>query len=102
MKKLALCTALAMAMGMLVVALQPATVQADAAPCVRTKFDTKLTEEACKKGGQEEAKKAWKAWVAEAKKADATMACKTCHDKMAPNFEVKKEALDVFKKAGGK
>jgi hypothetical protein len=70
--------------------------------CFRTKFDTKLTGDACAKGGQGEAKKAWKAWVAEAKKTEPTLACKACHTKMGPEFPLEKDALDHFKKLGGK
>lgn len=72
------------------------------AACVRTKFDTKMTEDACKKGGQKEAKKAWKAWQKEAKKAGVELSCKSCHTKLAPEFPLKPDALEQFKKAGGK
>ncbi|MBI5607432.1 MAG: hypothetical protein HY902_00975 [Deltaproteobacteria bacterium] len=102
MKKFAMFLALGLVLVGAGLALQATDSRADAAPCVRTKFDTKLTEDACKKGGQEEAKKVWKAWVAEAKKTDATMACKTCHTNMAPKFDLTPDGLDKYKKAGGK
>jgi len=69
--------------------------------CVRTKFDTKLVADACKKGGQAEAKKAMKQFLKTAKKQEATIDCKSCHQKLAPNYELKKNAIDHFKKLGG-
>jgi hypothetical protein len=71
-------------------------------PCTRTKFETKTAEDACKKGGQEEAKKAFKAWLTEAKAKDATLTCKTCHANMAPKFDLNPDALKKFKDLGGK
>ncbi len=71
-------------------------------PCVRTKFETKLTQDACGKAGQEEAKKAWKAWTAEAKKADASLSCKSCHSKLGPDYPLTADGLQQFKKLGGK
>lgn len=70
--------------------------------CFRTKFDTKMTGDACAKGGQSEAKKAWKAWVAEAKKTEDKLACKSCHTKMGPEFPLAADALEHYKKLGGK
>ena len=88
----------------LAAALLPGSVsaQAAAAPCVRTKFDTKLTQDACAKGGQEAAKAAWKTWMSEAKKTDATLSCKSCHAKMGPDFPTNADGLTLFKKLGGK
>ena len=103
MKKL-ISTAILGGLAMLAaMALQTSVVSADApAACFRTKFETKMTEDACKKGGQEAAKTAWKEWVAEAKKTDATLTCKTCHSKMGPEFPIVAEAVATFKKHGGK
>lgn len=70
--------------------------------CFRTKFETKMTADACAKGGQGEAKKAWKAWLTEAKKTEPALACKACHNKMGPEFPLEKDALEHFKKLGGK
>lgn len=95
--------AMILAAGLMVVGAGMAMADAPAAaPCKATKFETKLAEEACKKGGQEEAKKAFKAWVAEAKKTDATIACKSCHENLAPEFKLTKDGLEKFKKLGGK
>ncbi len=102
MKRLAmaLVAALLVAAGLAAVGARDSVAEGKA--CVRTKFDTKLTEEACKKGGQDEAKKAWKAWTAEAKKTEPKMACKTCHEKQAPNYEVNATGLETYRKLGGK
>ena len=73
------------------------------APCVTKNFKTELAKAACAKGGQEEAKKAWKAWMDQAKKTNKDVAtCKSCHTTQAPKFELKANAVDLFKKAGGK
>jgi len=84
------------------IALQPSTVSADGTACFRTKFETKLTEDACQKGGQEAAKQAWKDWLATAKKTDASLSCKTCHTKLGPEFPLTADGLATYKKAGGK
>jgi hypothetical protein len=70
--------------------------------CARTKFDTKLVADACKKGGQAEAKKEMKKFLKTAKKKEATIDCKSCHTKLAPKYELKDDALEHFKKLGGK
>ncbi len=88
------------------VAMSPLTATADddegGGKCFRTKFETKLTGDACAKGGQGEAKKAWKAWVAEAKKTEPTLACKACHTKLGPEFPLAADGLAHYKKLGGK
>ena len=72
-------------------------------PCVRKEFKTELVKNACAKGGQDEAKKVMKKFLAEAKKKDAKIAnCKSCHEKLQPNYELKKTGLEMFKTAGGK
>lgn len=95
---LATC-ALACAAG---VAFLASPVSAEGTACFRTKFETTLTKDACAKGGQEEAKKAWKDWTAEAKKADASLSCKSCHSKLGPEFPLTADGLSLFKKHGGK
>jgi hypothetical protein len=72
------------------------------APCKHTKFETKLVGDACAKGGQGEAKKVMKKFVKKAKKQDASVECKTCHTKLAPNYDLKPDALQKFKALGGK
>lgn len=102
MKKLALALVAPAVLTLSWLVLSPADVEAEGTACVRTKFDTKMTEEACKKGGAEEAKKAWKAWTAEAKKTEAGLACKTCHTKLAPDYPLTADGLEKYKKLGGK
>ena len=65
--------------------------------CVTKEFKTKLAKEACAKGGQKAAKDAMKAWNKEKK----IKSCNQCHSKLAPNYELKKDGVDQFKKLGG-
>lgn len=66
--------------------------------CVTKTFKTQLVKEACAKGGQKAAKDAMKKWNKEQK----IKSCNMCHAKLAPNYELKKDALEQFKKRGGK
>jgi hypothetical protein len=66
--------------------------------CVTTKFQTELIKNACTKGGQPEAKTAMKKFMKDAK----IKSCNACHSKLAPKYELKKDAFEQFKKAGGK
>src|SRR6186997_1532928 len=66
--------------------------------CVTTEFKTELAKGACAKGGQPAAKDAMKKFMKDAK----IKSCNQCHAKLAPKYELKKDALDQFKKAGGK
>jgi len=66
--------------------------------CVTKDFKTELAKEACTKGGQPAAKDAMKKFMKDAK----IKSCNQCHAKLAPKYELKKDALDQFKKAGGK
>lgn len=102
MKKLSLALVLGAIASMSWLALAPSEADAEATACFRSKFETKMTEDACKKGGQDEAKKVWKAWVAEAKKTDATVSCKGCHSKLGPEFPLSADGLEKYKKLGGK
>ena len=67
-------------------------------PCVTKDFKTELAKKACAKGGQPAAKDAMKKFMKEAK----IKSCKACHTKLAPNYELKSDGLEQFKKAGGK
>jgi hypothetical protein len=67
-------------------------------PCVHTDFKTELVKQACAKGGQLEAKNAMKAFMKEKK----IKTCNQCHAKLAPKYDLKKDALDQFHKVGGK
>ena len=75
------------------------TSPVDAAAACKTKdFKTELAKNACATGGQKAAKDAMKAFMKEKK----IKTCNQCHAKLAPNYELKKDGLDKFKKAGGK
>ncbi|NVB79293.1 MAG: hypothetical protein HOV81_12930 [Kofleriaceae bacterium] len=67
-------------------------------PCVTKEFKTELARDACAKGGQPAAKDAMKAFMKEAK----LKSCNACHSKLAPNYELKADGLEQFKKLGGK
>ena len=69
--------------------------------CARTKFETKMVAEACKAGGQDEAKTQMKAFLKKAKKQDADATCQSCHSKVGGDYPLKKDALKRFKEFGG-
>ncbi len=72
-------------------------------PCARTTFKTKLIKAACAKGGQKQAKKVMKAFVAKKKKTnDKIENCSSCHSKLGPAYPLKSNGLSLFKAAGGK
>ena len=96
MAKLGLLFSLSMIVGGLTFANMSAPEAST--PCVAKTFKTQLVKEACAKGGQKAAKDAMKAWNKEKK----IKSCNKCHSKLAPNYELKKDALDEFKKLGGK
>jgi hypothetical protein len=66
-------------------------------PCVTKEFKTQLAKDACAKGGQPAAKDAMKKFMKDAK----IKTCNACHSKLAPKYELKKDGVDQFKKAGG-
>jgi hypothetical protein len=66
--------------------------------CVTTAPKTELLKAACTKGGQPAAKDAMKKFMKDAK----IKSCNACHTKLAPKYELKKDAHEQFKKAGGK
>ena|ERR1043166_6058987 len=74
-----------------------AAAPADAA-CKHKDFKTDLVKDACTKGGQKAAKDAMKAFMKEKK----IKSCNQCHSKLAPSYDLKKDALEQFQKAGGK
>ena len=85
----------------LIVSLGIATYSSDAqavTACVTTTFKTELAKDACTKGGQPAAKDAMKKFMKDAK----IKSCNACHQKLAPKYELKKDAVEQFKKAGGK
>lgn len=71
-------------------------------PCTRTKFETKFLTDACKKGGQDEAKKAMKGFLKEFKKTNASATCNTCHSKVGGAYPLKPDGLQKAKDAGMK
>ncbi len=82
--------------GITFLALNPASGQDTA--CKTTNFHTEMYRAACQKGGQKAAKDAAKAWNKEKK----IKSCNQCHSKLAPAYERKPDALDQFRKLGGK
>jgi len=72
--------------------------QAEAAEgCKHTDFKTELVRDACK-DGQAAAKDAMKKFMKDAK----IKSCNQCHTKLAPSYDLKKDAYEQFQKAGGK
>lgn len=66
--------------------------------CKRTKFDTELVKKACTDGGQKAAKKVMKDWVKTARKKQSDLDCKSCHKSLSPNYDLKPDGLELFKK----
>ncbi len=101
MVRLALCS-FALTIGAVLAAVTLSPTQALAGKgCQRTTFDTKLVADACKKGGQAEAKKVMKTWLKAAKKKEAKLECKSCHSKLAPSYALKPDGVQRFKDLGG-
>ncbi len=73
-----------------------------ARPCARKKFESTLVKAACQKGGQDEAKKVMKAYLKEAKKKNASLACATCHSKVGGDYPLKPDGQAKYKSNGGK
>jgi len=70
----------------------------DQIACHTHDFKTELYKSACAKGGQREAKDAAKVFMKEKK----IKSCNQCHSKLAPNYELKADGLEQFRKVGGK
>lgn len=102
MKKLALLALAAAAAGILSLTSVPQDAQAGDA-CLRKDFKTQMVKEACTKGGQAEAKKVMKKFLSSAKaKNPSVKDCKSCHTSLSPDYKLTPDALEQFKKAGGK
>lgn len=71
-------------------------------PCSRTKFETKFLADACKAGGQDEAKKVMKAFLKDYKKKTPTATCNSCHTKVGGAYPLKPDGLKMAKDAGMK
>ena len=87
----ALVTALCLA------AISPSDASAEDS-CQHKDFKTEMVKNACTNGGQKAAKDAMKKFMKDAK----IKSCNQCHSKLAPSYDLKPDALDQFKKAGGK
>jgi hypothetical protein len=90
---LSVCTAI---VGALTLATFSSSASADK-PCVTKDPKTEMVREGCKKG-QDAVKDAMKKF----NKDKGIKSCNKCHKKLAPNYELKDDALDEFKKLGGK
>ena len=86
-------SAIALALGLSTIS--PASAADDS--CKHKEQKTEMMKEACKKG-QGAAKDAMKAFM---KKA-GIKSCNQCHSKLSPSYDLKPDAYDQFKKAGGK
>lgn len=95
--RLDIAMAIAVVVGTLTLVDLPSSVQAND-PCKRTTFKTELVKNACQRGGQPAAKDAMKAFIKEKKIKD----CNQCHAKLAPDYALKADGLDQFRKLGGK
>ena len=102
MAKLAHLASTATLIGTIVGALTFAsltTSSVDAADaCQHKDFKTEMGKNACAAGGQKAAKDAMKKFMKDAK----IKSCNQCHAKLAPTYDLKPDAYDQFKKAGGK
>lgn len=98
MAKLGLIAALTAFIGAITFASMQTPAEAGDDPCVTKEPKTEMVKAACAKGGQKAAKEAMKAWNKEKK----IKTCNQCHTKLAPKYELKKDAYEQFKKLGGK
>ena len=71
-------------------------------PCSRAKPETKFLGDACKKGGQDEAKKVMKGFLKEYKKTVPAATCNTCHSKVGGAYPLKPDGAQKAKDAGMK
>lgn len=86
-------SAIALALGL--ATMSPASAADDG--CKHKELKTEMMKEACKTS-QSAAKDAMKKFM---KKA-GIKSCNQCHSKLAPTYDLKPDAYDQFKKAGGK
>ena len=98
MSKLGLFATITSIVGALVFATFSASAEPATAACVHTDFKTEMVKQACEKGGQKQAKDVMKAFMKEKK----IKSCNQCHSKLAPKYELKDDAVEQFKKLGGK
>ncbi len=101
MAKLGLFASLAAIVGALTFASMSSSTADDKKAvndCVHKDFKTELVKNACEKGGQKEAKAVMQAFNKDKK----IKSCNQCHTKLAPKYDLKKDAVEQFKKLGGK
>ncbi len=98
MSKLGIFTSVTALVTMLGIAAMSGSDASAEDSCQQKEFKTEMVKSACSKGGQKAAKDAMKAFMKEKK----IKSCNQCHSKLAPSYDLKPDALDQFKKAGGK
>jgi hypothetical protein len=98
MAKLGIFATIATIVASLGIATLTSTEAQAVTACNTKEPKTELLKAACTKGGQPAAKDAMKKFMKDAK----IKTCNACHAKLAPKYELKKDAYDQFKKAGGK
>lgn len=101
MAKLGLFATLAAIVGALTFASMSSSTAEDkksANDCIRKDYKTEMVKTACEKGGQKEAKAVMQAFNKDKK----IKSCNQCHTKLAPKYELKADAVEQFKKLGGK
>lgn len=102
MKQLLLASAIALTLAI----AAPVGVRTAGPPCVTKEFKTEMVKAACEKGGQDEAQKQMKAFVAKHApkkvKGAPIFTCNACHTSLAPKFERKPDAVEFYKALGGK
>ena len=98
MAKLGLLLSLSLIIGGVTFAnMSSPTADTPVPACVTKEFKTELVKKACTDGGQKKAKEEMKAW----NKAKKIKSCNQCHSKLAPNYELKKDGLEQYKKLKG-
>jgi hypothetical protein len=95
------------AVGLVCVVASASASRAAGPPCVTTDFKTEMVRLACEKGGQDEAQKQMKAFVAKyapkkKTKGAPIFTCNACHTTLAPKFERKPDAVEFYKALGGR
>lgn len=102
MAKLGFFTLIAAFVGTLAVTTLTTDTASAGKPCAHAKLESKLMQDACKKGGQDEAKKVMKAFLKTAKKQKSDVTCNSCHTKVGGAYPLKPDGFKMFKELGGK
>jgi hypothetical protein len=96
--KIGLIAAISTIAGALAFATFTSSPAESAGDCVRQDYKTEMVRDACKSGGQKAAKDVMKKF----NKDNNIKSCNQCHSKLAPNYELKDDAVEQFAKLGGK